>query len=163
MQSKGLLRCLQQPINGPCPEPNKSSCHSPNLFQICWKNQLLVPSSLSICLVQMEHHNLQQAAFCNVVYLKLPQNIIDTFKFWSKKKTLHESPSACSVLCVGDVTVSLQLICSVLCVGDVTDSFTATYIQCTVRGRRDRQVHYNLYVMYCAWATSQTGSLQLVG
>ena len=73
MQSKGLLQCLQWPVTGPSPEPNKSSCHSPNLFQICWKNQLLVPSCLSICLFKrksttcnrqlaMEKHNLQQTA-----------------------------------------------------------------------------------------------------
>jgi hypothetical protein len=68
MQPKGLLLCLQQPITGPPPEPNKSSCHSSNQFQICWKNQLLVPSSLSICLVQMEQHNFQQTAVCNVIF-----------------------------------------------------------------------------------------------
>ena len=84
MQFKGLTQCLQQPITGPSPEPNKSSCHSSNLFQICWKNQLLVPSCLAICLVQMEQHNCQQTAFCNVSYLKLPQKLTDTYKFWSK-------------------------------------------------------------------------------
>ena len=87
MQSKGLIQCLQQPITHPSPEPNKSNCHPPsNLFQICWKNQLLVSSCLSICLVQMKQHNFQQTAFCKVLYLKRLHEFINIFKFWLKLK-----------------------------------------------------------------------------
>ena len=131
MQSKGLLQCLQWPVTGPSPEPNKSSCHSPNLFQICWKNQLLVPSCLSICLFKrksttcnrqlaMEKHNLQQTACYGKAQLATDsllwnsttcnRQLAATFYIWSFLRNLshsnfdHESLCARSLLWVVYIT-----------------------------------------------------------